>query len=132
MAFTPLGVRPREPHAQRCRSHLDSDPITAGSCRATVRTFTTGVDPGSPPQDAARSGGGNWWRRRALPPGPLRLFRTPFIAIVRCRTPQHIGSIVDFSTSPIGVVAGVLPPAGGVLLQSRRAERPFPRDVRLP
>jgi hypothetical protein len=23
-----------------------------------------------------------WWRRRALPPGPQRLFHTPFIAIV--------------------------------------------------
>lgn len=25
--------------------------------------------------------GGNWWRRRALPPGPQRLFRNAFIAI---------------------------------------------------
>ncbi|SVB76909.1 uncharacterized protein METZ01_LOCUS229763, partial [marine metagenome] len=24
----------------------------------------------------------NWWRRRALPPGPLRLFYKTFIAIV--------------------------------------------------
>src|SRR5579859_3897564 len=36
MAFIPLGIRPREPHAQRCRSHLEIDPITAVSCRAKV------------------------------------------------------------------------------------------------
>jgi hypothetical protein len=56
-------------------------------------TFTTRVDPVSPPQIMAEEAKTqkNWWRRRALPPGPLRLFRTAFIAIV------------DYSTSLIYV-----------------------------
>jgi len=49
--------------------------------------FTTRVDPVSPPSGgplAANIGRAaeNWWRRRVLPPGPLRLFRKAFIAIV--------------------------------------------------
>src|SRR5690348_16077400 len=34
MAFTPLGVRPREPHVQRCRWHIWFGPISAVPCRA--------------------------------------------------------------------------------------------------
>jgi len=51
-------------------------------------TFTTHVDPGSPPlvQAGSRCPRGVWWRRRVLPPGPQRLFRKAFIAIVGCPT----------------------------------------------
>ncbi len=45
--------------------------------------FTTRVEPGSPPQSPE---GQEWWRRRVLPPGPLRLFRQAFIAIVAVAT----------------------------------------------
>src|SRR5690348_17959198 len=34
MAFTPSGVRPREPHVQRCRWHVWFGPISAVPCRA--------------------------------------------------------------------------------------------------
>jgi hypothetical protein len=53
--------------------------------------FTTRVEPVSPPGAAAgirfvaigiAKDGGKWWRRRVPPPGPQRLFRKPFIAIV--------------------------------------------------
>ena len=40
--------------------------------------FTARVEPVSPPCLALLP---RWWRRRALPPGPLRLFHAPFIAI---------------------------------------------------
>src|SRR5690606_13569396 len=47
------------------------------------------VEPDSPPYEPHL---GNWWRRRELPPGPLRLFRVAFIAIVdRRRQPQYRG-----------------------------------------
>ena len=32
-----------------------------------------------------------WWRRRALPPGPQRLFHAPFIAIVSKLTTTYLG-----------------------------------------
>ncbi len=70
--------------------------------------FTTRVEPVSPPWsrrlpdspylappplagEGRVEAGGNWWRRRVPPPGPQRLFRKPFIAIVGCPTEEDIG-----------------------------------------
>src|SRR6185437_853846 len=39
-----------------------------------------------------------WWRRRVLPPGPLRLFHAPFIAIVGCPTALNIGHFAPRAT----------------------------------
>jgi hypothetical protein len=36
----------------------------------------------------------DWWRRRVLPPGPQRLFRKPFIAIV------GLADLVDIGGAP--------------------------------
>src|SRR5580692_4163181 len=52
-------------------------PDNGGTMPSKRRAFTTRVEPLSPPQCPS----GKWWRRRALPPGPLRLFHAPFIAI---------------------------------------------------
>ena len=53
------------------------------------RVFTTRVEPVSPPYiPIARDG---WWRRRALPPGPQRLFHAPFITIVSKLTVYDLG-----------------------------------------
>jgi hypothetical protein len=48
--------------------------------------FTTRVEPVSPPSAADKAG--DWWRRRVPPPGPQRLFRAVFIAIVTEVTEQ--------------------------------------------
>ena len=56
--------------------------------------FTTRVDPVSPPSSLpthSTGAGGNWWRRRVPPPGPLRLFRTAFIAIAGLPGMRNIG-----------------------------------------
>ena len=69
-----------------------------------------------------------WWRRRVLPPGPLRLFREPFIAIAggtpcrpggyrRCRSSEEghrAGSRV-----PIGAPTGAPGKASTPLLNSK-------------
>jgi len=53
------------------------------------RVFTTRVEPVSPPYiPIVRDG---WWRRRALPPGPQRLFHAPFITIVSKLTGHDLG-----------------------------------------
>lgn len=59
-------------------------PDNGGAMPDEDLTFTTHVDPVSPPPISSRvraGGKGNWWRRRALPPGPSRLFRQAFIVI---------------------------------------------------
>ena len=81
------------------RSHLEIDPITAVSCRAKTLPLPRASILVRPHETPPRRDGGDWWRRRALPPGPLRLFRTPFIAIVRCRTPHHMGRRRGFATA---------------------------------
>ena len=53
------------------------------------RVFTTRVEPVSPPY--APKPRDRWWRRRALPPGPQRLFHAPFITIVSKLTGHDLG-----------------------------------------
>ena len=48
-------------------------------CRATETSFTPSSILVRPHKLPA---GGKWWRRRVLPPGPMGLLRSPFIAIV--------------------------------------------------
>ena len=77
--FAPLTRREQPEHC--CRLQLCVSPITAVQCRAKV-------DPLRPrrscfaPAEALHVSKGLGWRRRALPPGPKGLFRSPFIAIV--------------------------------------------------
>src|SRR5208282_274011 len=53
-------------------------PDDGGTMPSEKWVFTTRVEPVSPPRPGQP---GNWWRRRALPPGPQRLFHAPFIAV---------------------------------------------------
>src|SRR5487761_2263494 len=65
-------------------------PDDGGTMPGKRWVFTTRVEPVSPPWPPGDSGG-EWWRRRALPPGPQRLFHTPFIAIAGKPAGRDIG-----------------------------------------
>ena len=76
-----LMQRQRAPH---CHWHLWISPITAVPCRAKGGSLPR-VSSLFRPHMAPK---GRWWRRRALPPGPQRLFHEPFITIVGKLTTQ--------------------------------------------
>ena len=70
-------------------------PVTAVPCRAKTIPLPRASSLFRPPR-SPRTGlpvWGIWWRRRVLPPGPLRLFRTAFIAIVGDADSRNIGSL---------------------------------------
>ena len=63
-----------------CHSHLRFGPITAVPCRAKTTPLPRTSSLVRPRNVGHRPR--EWWRRRVLPPGPQRLFRAAFIAIV--------------------------------------------------
>src|SRR5207244_2634219 len=76
----PVPPEPRLSLMQRQRAphyhwHLSYGPITAEPCRAKSVSLPR-VSSLCRPHAASNW---QWWRRRALPPGPLRLFHAPFI-----------------------------------------------------
>ena len=94
------------------------------------RVFTTRVEPVSPPY--APEPRGKWWRRRALPPGPQRLFHAPFITIVSKLTGHHLG-VPRCPYKPYSWLLGTLRPIGpSQRVTASIAKHPLPVRVKQP
>src|ERR1700722_8778442 len=57
--------------------------MTVVSCRAKTSPLLRASSLFRPHEPGPRTAWEEWWRRRVPPPGPQRLFRKAFIAIVR-------------------------------------------------